>query len=202
MDDAERLHDLRRRLPAARTALLSAIGDMPANGAQDGSQTAGGASDRTGRLALGIIEGADGALNEWRDLDRHELTAIHRLRNGHPITRELAWIVDIVDRWAPTPERRLKLHANLADAADGLGADGCTSCARLRDHQNRPVYSEQHPGLKVCQSCHTDLNRARVHQRHRTAVLVPVAVIQWRQRHPGRNLSEETLTRILGGRDA
>jgi hypothetical protein len=194
------LYDLADRLPAALAALDRCTGTIPAAGGGTGGSS--GISDRTGRLALAIIDGCDPAIVDARLLDGLERTIIARLKLGQPIAHQLAQVLDIVDRWAPTPKRRRAIESTLRQAAEGKGDDGCLSCARIKNHQGDPVYSEQHPGLKVCKSCHDMLKRVRAHAKFVDAELVPLAVMQWRQRHAGKQVSPDILERLLRGRDA
>jgi hypothetical protein len=126
------LDEARRRLPAARTALAIAIGDMPCSGTSQGGS---GTSDRTGRIALGVIEGVDTAWTDSRELDRLERIIIAKCNDGLSWTYLLPRVLDIVDRWAPAPSRKRKLDDNLrAAAADLLNKTddhgNCTSCKR------------------------------------------------------------------------
>ena len=200
MDDAHLLSEARRRLPAARTALQQCIGDIPA--ASGGTWASSGVSDRPGRLALTVIDGRDQAITDSRRLDHLMKLMAARCRRSESLTRQLTEVVDICDRWAPTERRKAALEANLRDAAEGKGDDGCISCARTRDHRGAPVYAEQHPGLKICKSCYDTLRRVRARDRFINAELVPLSVLNWRQRHPGKNLSDAVLDRLLIGQDA
>jgi hypothetical protein len=133
VDDVEMLSEARRRLPAARTALAVAIGDMPCSGTSQGGS---GTSDRTGRIALGVIEGVDTAWTDTRELDRLERIIIAKCNAGQSWTYLLPRVLDIVDRWAPTPRRRTALHNNLRSASDDLlnksdDHGNCTSCKRV-----------------------------------------------------------------------
>jgi hypothetical protein len=149
------LSEARRRLPAARTALQAATGDMPCSGTSQGGS---GTSDRTGRLAIGIIDGIDLAINDTRRLDHLERIIIARCKTGQPWTQELAQVMDIVDRWAPTPARRRKLDDNLRAAADDLlnkteDTNNCRSCKR-----DPGSYGEPH-ARGMCKSCDRWLQR-------------------------------------------
>jgi hypothetical protein len=155
MDDAEILRDIARRLPAARKALASAVGDIPASGAHSGTH---GVSDRTGRLALAVIDGRDQALTDSRQLDRLMIVLKVRCRNGRPITRQLLDVQTIVDRWAPTPRRRQALEQNLRAAADDLlnkhdDHGNCESCKRVPGAWGEP----HRRGL--CKTCARHLDR-------------------------------------------
>jgi hypothetical protein len=141
--------------------------------------------------------GSDQAWTDWHTLDRIERAIIDRCRNDQPIGRQLAQLVDIVDRWAPTPRRRQALDTGLRAAAEGKGDDGCHSCARVKDSRGLPLYSDQHPGLVICKSCYDMLRRVRAHDRYVEAELVPVVVIEWQQRHAGKNVSPTILERLL-----
>ncbi len=210
--DVEMLGEARRRLPEARRKLAECLPDMPAAGGGGGS----GTSDRTGRIASGFLEAfwdssnqrwkrhdmvqvVDQAWTDWHELDRIERTIIERCRNSQPISRQLVQLVDIVDRWAPTNKRRQALDTGLRAAAEGKGDDGCHSCARVKDSRGLPLYSDQHPGLVICKSCYDMLRRVRAHDRYVEAELVPVVVIEWQQRHAGKNVSPTILERLLSG---
>lgn len=192
--DVEMLGEARRRLPEARRKLAECLPDMPAAGGGGGS----GTSDRTGRIAVAVMEaGSDQAWTDWHALDRIELVIIQRCRTDQSIGRQLAQLLDIVDRWAPTQKRRQALDTGLRAAAEGKGDDGCHSCARVKDSRGLPLYSDQHPGLVICKSCYDMLRRVRAHDRYVDAELVPVVVIEWQQRHAGKNVSPTILERLL-----
>ena len=192
--DVEMLGELNRRLPTARRKLQECLPDMPASGGGGGS----GTSDRTGRIAVAVMEaGSDQAWTDWHTIDRIERTIIDRCRHDQPIGRQLAQLLDIVDRWAPTNKRRQALDTGLRAAAEGKGDDGCHSCARVKDSRGLPLYSDQHPGLVICKSCYDMLRRVRAHDRYVEAELVPVVVIEWQQRHAGKNVSPTILERLL-----
>lgn len=194
--DVEMLGEARRRLPEARRKLAECLPDMPAAGGGGGS----GTSDRTGRIAVAVMEaGSDQAWTDWHALDRIELVIIARCRTSQSITRPLSQLLDIVDRWAPTNKRRQALDTGLRAAAEGKGDDGCHSCARVKDSRGLPLYSDQHPGLVICKSCYDMLRRVRAHDRYVEAELVPVVVIEWQQRHAGKNVSPTILERLLSG---
>jgi hypothetical protein len=132
VDDAELLSEARRRLPAARKALAECIGDIPA---ATGGTGASGVSDRTGRLALTLIEGRDAAVADSDQLNMLMADMMRRCQQSKPIGRQLAQALDIIDRWAPTPKRRAALEANQRAAANDLlnrhdDHGNCTSCAR------------------------------------------------------------------------
>jgi hypothetical protein len=188
------LGEARRRLPEARRKLAECLPDMPAAGGGGGS----GTSDRTGRIAVAVMEaGSDQAWTDWHALDRIELAIIARCRTNQSISRPLSQLLDIVDRWAPTQKRRQALDTGLRAAAEGKGDDGCHSCARVKDSRGLPLYSDQHPGLVICKSCYDMLRRVRAHDRYVDAELVPVVVIEWQQRHAGKNVSPTILERLL-----
>lgn len=192
--DVEMLGELNRRLPTARAKLQECLPDMPAAGGGGGS----GTSDRTGRIAVAVMEaGSDQAWTDWHALDRIELAIIARCRTSQSISRPLSQLLDIVDRWAPTNKRRQALDTGLRAAAEGKGDDGCHSCARVKDSRGLPLYSDQHPGLVICKSCYDMLRRVRAHDRYVDAELVPVVVIEWQQRHAGKNVSPTILERLL-----
>ncbi len=190
------LGEARRRLTEARRKLAECLPDMPAAGGGGGS----GTSDRTGRIAVAVMEaGSDQAWTDWHNIDRIERAIIERCRHDQSIGRQLAQLLDIVDRWAPTQKRRQALDTGLRAAAEGKGDDGCHSCARVKDSRGLPLYSDQHPGLVICKSCYDMLRRVRAHDRYVEAELVPVVVIEWQQRHAGKNVSPTILERLLSG---
>jgi len=153
-------------------------------------------SDRTGRLACSYC-----ADPKMADPARHDLeqlnAAVHAIRNHTANGRHYIDFIDIVDRWAPTEQRRTKIEDGLRAAAEGKGEDGCTSCARVKDSRGYPLHNPQHPGLTICQSCHATLKRVRAHDRYVDAELVPIVVLEWRQRHAGKQVSEAILDRLL-----
>jgi hypothetical protein len=153
------LSEARRRLPAARTALAAAIGDMPCTGSAQGGS---GTSDRTGRIALGIIDGTDTAWTDTQELDRLEHIIITKIRNNQPWTYLLPRILDIIDRWAPTDTHRRKLHANLRSASDDLlnktdDHNNCISCKRVPG-----AWGEPHR-QGMCKTCARYLDRIHAH---------------------------------------
>ena len=147
-DDADVLSDVRRRLPAAREAILRAVGDIPASGGSGGT---GGVSDRTGRLACAVIEGVDAA---YRDLGR--LTSIEWANRTHGgVTRhQLDVLLELCDRWAPTEQRRAAIAANLKAASDDMldRADWnkCQSHRRIKDVAPPDARRQ---GGKLCRWC-------------------------------------------------
>lgn len=166
------LSEARRRLPAARQALHAATGDMPCSGTAQGGS---GTSDRTGRLAIGIIDGIDTAINDTRRLDHLERIIIARCKTGQSWTRELAQVMDIVDRWAPAPSRKRKLDDNLRAAADDLlnkseDINNCRSCKRVPG-----VWGEPHT-RGLCKNCDRWLQRTLMHYNV-TLDMPPVALV-------------------------
>lgn len=152
------LAELAARLPPTRRALAQAIGDIPASG---GSGTSSGISDRTGRLALGLIEGIDAAILDSERLNALERQCIVRLHNDQRIEHLLAQIVDICDRWAPTQRRKSKIDENLRAAADDLlnrhdDSGNCDSCKRVPGAWGAP----HRKGL--CKTCARHLDRISV----------------------------------------
>ncbi len=153
--DVEMLGEARRRLPEARRKLQECLPDMPAAGGGGGS----GTSDRTGRIAVAVMEaGSDQAWTDWHTLDRIERAIIDRCRNDQPIGRQLAQLLDIVDRWAPTPRRRQALERNQRDAANDLlnrhdDHGNCTSCKQVPG-----AYGTPH-ARGLCKTCDRWLQR-------------------------------------------
>ena len=155
-DNTWMLFDIADRLPAARQALDRCTGTIPAAGGGTGASS--GVSDRTGRLALCIIDGMDQAIVDSRLLDTLERTTIARLKNGDPIGHQLAAILDIVDRWAPAEKRRRALEQNLRAASDDLlnrhdDHGNCDSCKRVPGAWGEP----HRRGL--CKTCARHLDR-------------------------------------------
>jgi hypothetical protein len=145
------LSEARRRLPAARTALAIAIGDMPCSGTSQGGS---GTSDRTGRIALGVIDGVDTAWTDSRELDRLERIIIAKCNNGLSWTYLLPRVLDIVDRWAPSDSRRRKLHANLRSASDDLlGQADWNKCQSHRRVDGVAPPDTRRQGGKLCRWC-------------------------------------------------
>jgi hypothetical protein len=153
--DAEMLEEVRRRLPMARAKLAEALPDMPTSGGGGGS----GTSDRTGGIATAIMDNAnDQAWADWHDLERIERIIIERCRTGQTITRPLAQLLDIVNRWAPTDKRRRALEANQRDAANDLlnrhnDQGNCTSCKQVPG-----AYGTPH-SRGLCKTCDRWLQR-------------------------------------------
>jgi len=151
-DNTWMLFDIADRLPAARQALDRCTGTIPAAGGGTGASS--GVSDRTGRLALCIIDGMDQAIVDSRLLDALERTTIARLNAGDPIGHQLAAILDIVDRWAPAEKRKRALEQNLRDAADDMvdRADW-NKCHSHRRVQGVAPPETRRPGGKLCRWC-------------------------------------------------
>jgi hypothetical protein len=132
---------------------------MPCSGTSQGGS---GTSDRTGRIALGIIDGVDQAWTDSRELDRLERIIIAKCNNGQSWTYLLPRVLDIVDRWAPTDTRRRKLHANLRSASDDLlnksdDHGNCVSCKRVPG-----AWGEPHR-QGMCKTCGRYLDRIHAH---------------------------------------
>ena len=157
--DVEMLGEARRRLPEARRNLAECLPDMPAAGGGGGS----GTSDRTGRIAVAVMEaGSDQAWTDWHNIDRIERAIIERCRHDQQIGRQLAQLLDIVDRWAPTPRRRQALERNQRDAANDLlnrhdDHGNCTSCKQVPG-----AYGTPH-ARGLCKTCDRWLQRVLVY---------------------------------------
>jgi len=154
-DTADLLTEAARRLPAARKALDAATGDIPPAGGSGGGS---GTSDRTGRLALAVIDGTDTAVLDSRRLDALERVCIARCKAGQDIAAQLRQVLDICDRWAPDPRRKAALDANLRAAADDMlnrhdDQGNCTSCKRVPGAWGEP----HRRGL--CKTCSRHLDR-------------------------------------------
>lgn len=151
----DRLGEVRRRLPDARQAMLDALGTMPSTAGGSGGTS--GPSDRTGRLACAYLtnEAIDPAR---RDLDALTLILWRARNRGYFTGGEIAAMLDLCDRWAPTPSRRRKIDDNLRAAADDLlnkteDAHNCRSCKR-----DPGSYGEPH-ARGMCKSCDRWLQR-------------------------------------------
>jgi len=122
----------RDRLALALKALSDATGDMPCTGTTGGGS---GTSDRTGSIALRVIEGVDTA---WADTHRLNIlleSMIRKMRTGQSVRRQIDELNDIINRWAPTDNQRRAITANLQAAANDLlnrhdDHGNCVSCAR------------------------------------------------------------------------
>jgi hypothetical protein len=168
----DRMDEVRRRLPDARQAMIAALGTMPSTAGGSGGSS--GPSDRTGRLACAYLA------NEAIDPARRDLDALTmilwRARNrGHFTGGEIAAMLDLCDRWAPTPQRRRKIDDNLRAAADDLlnkteDAHNCRSCKRDPGSWGEPARR----GL--CKSCIRYLDRCTT-LYDVTLELPPVALV-------------------------
>lgn len=153
------LGELNRRLPTARRKLLECLPDMPASGGGGGS----GTSDRTGRIAVAILEaGSDQAWADWHEMDRIERALIERCRTHQTITPLLRDLLDIVDRNAPTDKRRKAIERNQRDAANDLlnrhdDHGNCTSCKQVPG-----AYGTPH-ARGLCKTCDRWLQRVLVY---------------------------------------
>lgn len=151
----DRMCEVRRRLPDAREAMIAALGTMPSTAGGSGGTS--GPSDRTGRLACAYLT------NEAIDPARRDLDALTmilwRARNrGHFTGGEIAVMLDLCDRWAPTPQRKRKLDEGLRAASDDLlnkteDHHNCRSCKR-----DPGSYGEPH-ARGMCKSCDRWLQR-------------------------------------------
>ena len=123
----------RDRLAQALKALSDATGDMPCTGTTGGGS---GTSDRTGSIALRVIEGVDTA---WADTHRLNIlleSMIRKMRTGQSVRRQIDELNDIINRWAPTDNQRRAITVNLQAAANDLlnrhdDHGNCTSCKQV-----------------------------------------------------------------------
>jgi len=151
VDDREMLSDAARRLPLARANLQRAIGDMPASGQQGGTQ---GVSDRTGRIALAVLDGTDTAWTDLQHLDALMQSMMLRCNHKKPISRQLAQLIDILDRWAPPPKRRRAIESNLRAAADDmLDRADWNKCVSHRRIPGVAPPETRRQGGKLCRWC-------------------------------------------------
>ncbi len=198
MTDLDDLRALAPRIPKARAAADAALPGYGTHSDGPGS----GHGDRTVTLALKETMANDRAVHDLHRLSilapNNSTARLERFHHaGCTITRQVSELHDIVTRWAPT-ERMVE---GLRGETLGKGDDGCVSCAKVNDSLGRPLYSERHPGLKVCQRCHRDLKRVRARAKFEQAEVVPACVLRWRERHPAETrLTEDILDGLLSGR--
>lgn len=154
----DRMAEVRRRLPGARQAMIAALGTIPAAGGSGGSS---GPSDRTGRLACAYLANPD-IDPARRDLDTLTMILYRARARRHFTNGEIAAMLDLCDRWAPTPRRKAKLDDNLrAAAGDLLNATddhhNCRSCKRVPG-----AWGEPHKN-GLCKNCDRWLQRTLLH---------------------------------------
>lgn len=145
----------RDRLAQALKALSDATGDMPCTGTTGGGS---GTSDRTGSIALRVIEGVDTA---WADTHRLNIlleSMIRKMRTGQSVRRQIDELNDIINRWAPTDNQRRAITANLQAAANDLlnrhdDHGNCTSCKQVPG-----AYGTPH-ARGLCKTCDRWLQR-------------------------------------------
>ena len=145
----------RDRLALALKALSDATGDMPCTGTTGGGS---GTSDRTGSIALRVIEGVDTA---WADTHRLNIlleSMIRKMRTGQSVRRQIDELNDIINRWAPTDNQRRAITANLQAAANDLlnrhdDHGNCTSCKQVPG-----AYGTPH-ARGLCKTCDRWLQR-------------------------------------------
>ncbi len=149
----------RDRLAQALKALSDATGDMPCTGTTGGGS---GTSDRTGSIALRVIEGVDTA---WADTHRLNIlleTMIRKMRTGQSVRRQIDELNDIINRWAPTDNQRRAITVNLQAAANDLlnrhdDHGNCTSCKQVPG-----AYGTPH-ARGLCKTCDRWLQRVLVY---------------------------------------
>ncbi len=149
----------RDRLAQALKALSDATGDMPCTGTTGGGS---GTSDRTGSIALRVIEGVDTA---WADTHRLNIlleSMIRKMRTGQSVRRQIDELNDIINRWAPTDNQRRAITANLQAAANDLlnrhdDHGNCTSCKQVPG-----AYGTPH-ARGLCKTCDRWLQRVLVY---------------------------------------
>ena len=145
----------RDRLALALKALSDATGDMPCTGTTGGGS---GTSDRTGSIALRVIEGVDTA---WADTHRLNIlleSMIRKMRTGQSVRRQIDELNDIINRWAPTDNQRRAITVNLQAAANDLlnrhdDHGNCTSCKQVPG-----AYGTPH-ARGLCKTCDRWLQR-------------------------------------------
>lgn len=145
----------RDRLAQALKALSDATGDMPCTGTTGGGS---GTSDRTGSIALRVIEGVDTA---WADTHRLNIlleSMIRKMRTGQSVRRQIDELNDIINRWAPTDNQRRAITVNLQAAANDLlnrhdDHGNCTSCKQVPG-----AYGTPH-ARGLCKTCDRWLQR-------------------------------------------
>ena len=149
----------RDRLAQALKALSDATGDMPCTGTTGGGS---GTSDRTGSIALRVIEGVDTA---WADTHRLNIlleSMIRKMRTGQSVRRQIDELNDIINRWAPTDNQRRAIPVNLQAAANDLlnrhdDHGNCTSCKQVPG-----AYGTPH-ARGLCKTCDRWLQRVLVY---------------------------------------
>jgi len=149
----------RDRLAQALKALSDATGDMPCTGTTGGGS---GTSDRTGSIALRVIEGVDTAWADTQRLNTLLETMIRKMRAGQSVRRQLDELNDIINRWAPTDNQRRAITANLQAAANDLlnrhdDHGNCTSCKQVPG-----AYGTPH-ARGLCKTCDRWLQRVLVY---------------------------------------
>ena len=145
----------RDRLAQALKALSDATGDMPCTGTTGGGS---GTSDRTGSIALRVIEGVDTAWADTQRLNTLLETMIRKMRTGQSVRRQIDELNDIINRWAPTDNQRRAITANLQAAANDLlnrhdDHGNCTSCKQVPG-----AYGTPH-ARGLCKTCDRWLQR-------------------------------------------
>ena len=149
----------RDRLAQALKALSDPTGDMPCTGTTGGGS---GTSDRTGSIALRVIEGVDTA---WADTHRLNIlleSMIRKMRTGQSVRRQIDELNDIINRWAPTDNQRRAITVNLQAAANDLlnrhdDHGNCTSCKQVPG-----AYGTPH-ARGLCKTCDRWLQRVLVY---------------------------------------
>lgn len=171
--DADLLSDARRRLPQARKNLQAALGDMPSRGGAEGV-SGGGTGEWGPTVTIALALGRDEAVRDSRRLDTLMLFMAARCRRTQSITNQLAEVIDICDRWAPTARRRQAIDTNLRAAADDLlnrhdDHGNCRSCTRVKG-----VWGEPHrQGL--CKTCARHLDR--IHNLYDVELELPPRIL-------------------------
>ena len=149
----------RDRLAQALKALSDATGDMPCTGTTGGGS---GTSDRTGSIALRVIEGVDTAWADTQRLNTLLETMIRKMRTGQSVRRQIDELNDIINRWAPTDNQRRAITVNLQAAANDLlnrhdDHGNCTSCKQVPG-----AYGTPH-ARGLCKTCDRWLQRVLVY---------------------------------------
>ena len=149
----------RDRLAQALKALSDATGDMPCTGTTGGGS---GTSDRTGSIALRVIEGVDTAWADTQRLNTLLEAMIRKMRTGQSVRRQIDELNDIINRWAPTDNQRRAITVNLQAAANDLlnrhdDHGNCTSCKQVPG-----AYGTPH-ARGLCKTCDRWLQRVLVY---------------------------------------
>lgn len=190
MNTADMLSDVRRRLPAARNAILCAVGDMPSRGGSEGV-SGGGTGEWGPTVTIAMNCHRDQA---YKDLGRlTELEWANRTQGGLT-SHQLEQLFDLCNRWAPDGKRRQVLEDGLRAAAnDELNYRGdtnnCRSCARVPGQWGDP----HRQGL--CKRC--DHTLARITEMYEHDYDMPPRELL--ERTCGRKITNGDITNAMHG---